>query len=258
MPEGCVREGLGAGVRIPREGGVGVTTTQPAAVIFDLDGTLTDNMGLHADAFGIFVGRHGLAPLDNAMRARLDGKRNRDIFPILFGRALPEAELNAYADEKEALYRELSRGRLRPLPGLTSFLDLLDAGGVPIAIATSAPADNVVHSLAELGLATRFTCAVRADEVPQGKPHPDVFLEAARRLGQAPGACWAFEDAPMGVQAARAAGMVCVGLTTSFQADEFATHGAPLDWSAPDYARFLEGPAGTFFKRLNSSAARPR
>lgn len=227
-------------------------TTRPEAVVFDLDGTLTDNMGLHAEAFVTFVERHGLPPFDGAMRVRLDGKRNRDIFPILFGHALPEADLNAYADEKEALYRDLSRGRLQPLAGLSTFLDLLEQRRLPVAIATSAPALNVIHSLDELGLARRFACVVRADEVPQGKPHPDVFLEAARRLGATPGACWAFEDAPMGVQAARAAGMVCVGITTSFAAGDFVAHAAALDWAAPDYVRFLEGPAGPVFTALSA------
>jgi HAD superfamily hydrolase (TIGR01509 family) len=226
-------------------------------VVFDLDGTLTDNMGLHADAFGIFVGRHGLPPLDSALRARLDGKRNRDIFPILFGRALPEADLNAYADEKEALYREFSRGRLRPLPGLVTFLDRLAARGLPVAIATSAPAANVIHNLAELGLAARFEHIVRADEVPQGKPHPDVFLEAARRMGVSPRACWAFEDAPMGVQAARAAGMVCIGITTSFDAQALAAHGAAIDGAVADYTTFLAGRDGVWFATSAANGPRP-
>ena len=211
-------------------------------VVFDLDGTLVANMGIHAEAFTRFVTRHGLPPLDEAARARLDGKRNRDIFPELFGRELAEPDLVAYSSEKEALYRELSRGRLTPLNGLGRLLDRLDAHGIPAALATSAPADNVGHTLAELGLASRLARVARSDEVPRGKPHPDVFLAAARLIGADPACCLAFEDSPSGVLAARAAGMTCVAVLTSFSADLFAAHGAAPHHAVVDFAAFLAGP----------------
>lgn len=211
-------------------------------VVFDLDGTLVDNMPLHAEAFGLFMPRHGLPELTLEMRERLDGKRNSDIFPVLFGRPLAADEIEAFSDEKETLYRELSRGRLAPLRGLVRLLDTLEAHALPVAVATSAPAANVSHTLAELGLATRLTRVVRGDEVARGKPYPDVFFAAARLLGIAPEFCLAFEDAPMGVVAARAAGMICVGLTTSFTPEAFASHDAAPDFVASDYESFLRGP----------------
>lgn len=210
--------------------------------IFDLDGTLVANMSLHEEAFGLFNDRHGLARLTAEMRARLDGKRNRDIFPILFGRALSPDELRRYADEKESLYRELSRGRLTPLPGLTRLLDVLEARRLPAALATSAPIENVAHTLGELGLARRLTQVVRSDMVERGKPHPDVFLAAAQLIEVAPVDCLAFEDAPAGVLAARAAGMRCVAITTTFPPGTFAAHGATPDVEVPDFEAFLGGP----------------
>jgi beta-phosphoglucomutase len=212
---------------------------QARGAIFDLDGTLVDNMAVHAEAFAIFVGRHGLPPLTLADRARLDGKRNRDIFPDLFGRALAEDFLQACIHEKESLYRELSCGRLRPVPGLLHLLDALEAEGIPAAIATSAPAENVAHTLRELDLADRLTEVVRSDRVARGKPHPDVFLAAAELIGVAPAQCLAFEDAPAGIQAARAAGMTCVALTTGFSAEALATVGATPDLAVRDYDEFL-------------------
>jgi beta-phosphoglucomutase-like phosphatase (HAD superfamily) len=152
------------------------------------------------------------------MRARLDGKRNRDIFPILFERDLSEDDQRRFAEEKEAVYRELSRGRLAPLPGLVPLLDVLDRRRLPTALATSAPLENVTHTLSELGLTRRLTHVVRSDTVARGKPHPDVFL------------------------AARAAGMRCVALTTSFAAGTFAAHGAPPDAEVADFDAFLAGP----------------
>ncbi len=223
--------------------------------VFDLDGTMVDNMALHAEAFSTFVSRHGLPPLTHEDRIRFDGKRNRDIFPDLFGRPLPESELQAYIHEKESLYREISRGRLLPLPGLVRLLDALEASGIPSAIATSAPAENVVHSLHAIGLSARFPRIVRSDEVARGKPAPDVFLAAARLLEVAPSECLAFEDAPMGIVAARAAGMTCIAVTTTFSALDLAAHHAAPDLAVRDYDAYLEGP-GTWVLEAAALAAR--
>jgi beta-phosphoglucomutase len=214
----------------------------PRAVIFDIDGTIVDNMHLHAEAFGVFAERHGLPALTTSDRARLDGRRNSEIFPILFKRNVGRDEWQAYEREKEGLYRELSKGRLQPLKGLHSLIDRLTECGIPMALATSAPQLNVEHTLAELGLADAFAIIVRGDEVARGKPAPDVFLEAARRLGVDAADCLVFEDAPMGIEAAHAAGMRVVALTTSFQ----TTHLEQLD-PAPalvcvDFDEFLNGP----------------
>jgi HAD superfamily hydrolase (TIGR01509 family) len=211
-------------------------------VVFDLDGTIVDNMSLHAEAFLEFTRSHDLPPLDEAMRARIDGKRNRDIFPILFGRDLPSDDLKRFSHEKESLYRKLSRGRLRPLRGLPRLLALLDSRGIPCAIATSAPAENVPHTLGEIGLVSHFPKVVRSDSVPRGKPHPDVFLAAASLLAIPPTECLAFEDAPIGVVAAHAAGMSCVAIATSFPAAAFAEHGAAPDAVVSDFDAYLAGP----------------
>jgi beta-phosphoglucomutase family hydrolase len=213
-------------------------------VVFDLDGTIVANMELHARAFAAFADRHGLAPLDERARARLDGKRNSDIFPDLFGRVLPAHELTAFAEEKEELYRELSRGRLTPAPGLERLLRRLAARGIPCAVATSGPAENVRHTLAEAGLTARLAVIVRGDEVPRGKPHPDIFLAAAQRIGVFPASCLAFEDSPAGVAAARAAGMACVALTTSFGAAAFRAAGAAADEFVADFDAYLDGVGG--------------
>jgi beta-phosphoglucomutase len=214
----------------------------PRGFVFDLDGTLVDNMALHASAFETFLARHGMPPLGEAGRARFDGKRNREIFPDLFGRPLSDDELQRYSGEKEGLYRELSRGKIQPHRGVLRFLDRLLTLGLPAAIATSAPLDNVTHSLREIQLESRFRHVVRSDEVARGKPFPDVFLEAAARIGVPPGECVAFEDAPLGVVAAKAAGMRVVAVTTSFTPAAFRDHGAVFDDTVADYEEYLAGP----------------
>ena len=214
----------------------------PRGVVFDLDGTLVDNMSFHAEAFSIFASRHGLPPLTLEDRARLDGKRNRDIFPLLFGRSLDEDKVRAYSEEKEAVYRDLSRGQLVPLPGLARLLSALASRHIGVALATSAPEPNVRHSLEELGLMALGARVARSDQVPHGKPHPDVFLAAAAMLGVPPEACVAFEDAPMGVAAARAAGMTCVALATTFSREALASLDPPPHSVVADFDEYLSGP----------------
>lgn len=216
-----------------------LSTFRPEAVIFDIDGTIVDNMHLHAEAFAVFAKRHGLPVLTPEDRARLDGRRNSEIFPILFRRDVPREEWRQYEDEKEGLYRELSRGRLAPMPGLKRLIQTLKGSKTAIALATSAPEPNVTHTLRELGLAGVFPIIVRGDQVARGKPAPDVFLEAARQLNVAPAKCLVFEDAPMGVVAAQAAGMPVVALTTSFAAAHFEALQPPPDFVCGDFAAFF-------------------
>lgn len=227
---------------------------RPRAVVFDLDGTLADNMPWHSQAFDAFVARHGLRAMDMAMRERTDGKRNREIFPILFGRELSDEEVARLEEEKEGMYRDLSRGRLRPLPGLVDLLDGLEAQGIAAGVATSGPKKNVEHTLAELGIAHRFRAIARGDEVAHGKPAPDVFLLAASRLDVDPATCLAFEDAPLGVAAAVAAGMRCVAVTSTYSLDTFSSAAVPPHATYGDFRAYLDD-AGRWLRQAD--AARP-
>lgn len=196
-------------------------------------------MALHAEAFALFATRHGLPPLTPEDRAKTDGRRNSEIFPLLFNREMSRDEWMAYEEEKEGLYREVSRGRLSVVAGLPALLDRAAAHGMAVALATSAPALNVLHTLGEVGLADRFPIVVRGDQVPRGKPAPDVFLEASRQLAVPCSGCLVFEDAPMGVTAARAAGMPVVALTTTFSAEQFRQLEEPPHLACRDFDEFL-------------------
>lgn len=201
-------------------------------------------MHLHAEAFAVFAERHGLPSLTKQDRARLDGRRNSEIFPILFKRDVSRDEWQEYEREKEGLYRDLSRGRLLPMRGLHALIERLKDERIPAALATSAPQLNVEYTLAELGLTNAFPIIVRGDEVARGKPAPDVFIEAARRLGVATADCLVFEDAPMGIEAAQAAGMRVVALTTSFQAPHFQQLDPAPALVCRDFDEFLSAPPG--------------
>jgi HAD superfamily hydrolase (TIGR01509 family) len=214
---------------------------RPRAVIFDLDGTLADNMAWHARAFEAFVARHGLPPVTMELRRRIDGKRNSEILPMLFGRTMTPAEIDRYEEEKESAYRELSQGGMRAVPGAFELLDRLADHGIPVAVATSAPARNVAFTLRELGLHERLTLVARSDEVPRGKPAPDVYLRAAELTGVAPECCLAFEDALVGVAAARAAGIPCVAVTTTFTREAFEQAEPPPTEVCMNFEDYLDG-----------------
>jgi HAD superfamily hydrolase (TIGR01509 family) len=231
---------------------------RPSAVIFDLDGTLADNMAWHARAFDEFVRDHGLPPVSLEQRRHMDGKRNAEIFPMLFGRLLDEAEIQRFEEEKEGRYRELSRGALREMAGAVRLLDVLAKRGVAVAIATSAPRANVGHTLGELGLADRFAIIARSDEVPKGKPAPDVYLRAAELLSVMPESCLAFEDAPVGVAAARAAGMPCVAITSTYTPETFARWTPPPTATYPHFEDFLADAGAWLLEGAEDAVVRAR
>ena len=191
------------------EGLIDTESFRPRAVVFDLDGTLADNMHWHARAFQAFVTRHGLPPLSEATRRRIDGKRNAEIMPILFDWPLSADEPRHSPGKRKRCTGHSRAGALQPIRGLTALLDALADVTDPAGVATSAPRENVAHTLGELGLVDRFGAVAFSDEVPRGKPYPDVYLRAAEALGVEASVCLAFEDAPVGVTAARAAGMRC-------------------------------------------------
>lgn len=204
-----------------------------------MDGTLVDNMRFHADAWLEMVRRLARMPnLSDTARERLAGvtvekfetgyagKKNDEIFPELLDRALPPDELARLAEEKEQLYRDLATPHLVEMPGLRAFLDRLRARGVALAVATAAPPKNRALVLEKLALDGVFAHVIGAEDAPRGKPHPDLYLAAARRLGIDASACVAFEDAPNGVRAAVAAGMRCVGVVTTTQAEKLVEVGA--------------------------------
>ena len=214
---------------------------RPRAVVFDLDGTLVDNMALHAQAFERFAAAHHLPALTMDLRRRIDGKRNSEIFPMLFEREMSMDEVLEFEEEKEGAYRQLSRGRLVPVRGALTLLARLAAHDIGVAIATSAPLKNVSHTLAETGLDQRVSIIARGDEVTRGKPFPDVFALAAERLQVPADECLAFEDAPIGVAAAVAAGMTVIGVATTFSEAQFESHVPAPHAVVSDYEAFLGG-----------------
>ncbi|HXN55102.1 MAG TPA: HAD family phosphatase [Myxococcales bacterium] len=220
------------------------------AAIFDLDGTLVDNMAFHARAWSALFARLGVQVPEQRFAVELAGRKNEEIFPLLLGRPLPAAEMAALAEEKERSYRAAYAPSLAPVAGLNALLARLREAGLRLAVATAAPAGNRDLVLDGLALRSSFEQVIGAEHAARGKPAPDIFLAAAAALRVEPGACVAFEDAPNGVRAARAAGMQCCALTTS--ADAAALREAGAQYVVPDFialprplSEALFGPSGT-------------
>ncbi|MCO5091152.1 HAD family phosphatase [Bosea sp. (in: a-proteobacteria)] len=193
------------------------------ALIFDMDGTIVDNMRFHDDAWESWHLGHAL-PFDRAtFAARTAGMAGNEIISAYFPKAAI-AELDALSDAKEALYRQAYRPHVAPSPGFLDLIARAEAAGVPMAVGTAAPPANIEVVLDTLALRARFATIVAPSQGFRGKPHPDMFLAAAERMKVDPADCIVFEDAPLGVEAARRAGMRAVALLTMLGADGFAAY----------------------------------
>jgi HAD superfamily hydrolase (TIGR01509 family) len=190
------------------------------ALLFDLDGTLIDSMPHHQSAWDAWYARRGLAMDSSEFFAATAGRSNAEILADLFP-AQSVAEHVAMADEKEALYREIAAQSLALIGGAKAFVEGARAQGLRLAVCTASTVPNMALAFRLLGIDAWVEHVVSPADGLRGKPHPDIFLEAARRLGMDPHDCVVFEDAPLGVEAARRAGMQAVALTTTLAAEHF-------------------------------------
>ena len=184
------------------------------AAVFDMDGVLADNNDWHIRSWIAFAWKYGrqISPQDVVSHF---GNTNKDYLGFLFGRPVSESEAVRLGEEKEAMYREMYREQLEPLPGLLNLLEELRKHVIPIALGTSAPASNVDFILDGLGIRPYFSCLVDASQIKKGKPDPEIYLKVAEKLGMPAKLCVVFEDSAHGIDSALAAGMKTVGVLSS-------------------------------------------
>jgi len=180
-------------------------------LIFDLDGTLADTMPAHFRAWTDALTPHGVDFPEDYFYS-LGGMPTRHIIELLNERQGKQMPVEATSRRKEELATEYIRG-VRPIEPVlkvarTHFEKL------PMAVATGAHRKEAMRTLADIGASDLFEVLVTADDVARGKPAPDIFLEAARLIDVPPTACMAFEDADLGIQSARAAGMTVFDIRT--------------------------------------------
>jgi beta-phosphoglucomutase len=201
-------------------------------VIFDMDGVLVDSEPFIKEAGVRLFAEKGFLVKGEDFTPFVGTGEDHLLGGVAEKYGLP---FDAHRDKARAyaIYLELIRGRLRPLPGVYTFLDACRAHRLRAAVASSADAVKVEGNLHELGLPPdTFDAIVNGSQVERKKPAPDIFLTAAQRLGLSPSVCLVVEDAVAGVAAAKATGARCLALTTSFPAERLTA----ADWIVADLA----------------------
>lgn len=216
------------------------------ALLFDLDGTLTDTDGLHLLALQqLLLEEEGRVFSREEFEAHVSGCVNAAMCHYLFpGRSIAEHE--AFAERKEVRFRQLSQ-HLAPLPGLIHLLDFAREREIAMAVVTNAPRANAEHMLQVLGLRERFEPVLVAEELARAKPDPLPYLTGLQRTHARAEQALAFEDSVPGLSAAVAAGITTVGLATSQSRETLLAHGAALvieDFNDPALWALLERRLG--------------
>jgi len=195
------------------------------AFLFDLNGTMIDDMQFHLKAWYHILNDDLGANLSwEETKSHMYGK-NSELLIRVFGKdRFTQEETDRLSLEKEKRYQQEYKPHLQLIPGLHQFLEKAHALNIPMAIGSAATMFNVDFAVDNLNIRHYFKAIVSADHVHTSKPHPETFLKAAELVGIDPGNCLVFEDAPKGVEAAQNAGMPSVVLTTMHEKEEFATY----------------------------------
>jgi beta-phosphoglucomutase family hydrolase len=195
---------------------------QTWGAIFDWDGVIVDSSRQHEESWHMLAEENKFQMPGDFFKKSF-GMKNEKIIPEILNWTQDIDKIRAHSLRKEALYREiLKRDGIVPLPGALKLLQILKKAGVPCVVASSTHRLNITTALELLKFDSFFSDLVSSENVTHGKPNPQVFLLAAEKIQMTPKQCIVFEDAVVGVQAARAAGMQVVALTTTHAAENFS------------------------------------
>jgi len=200
------------------------TESMLRAVIFDMDGVIIDSHPAHREAWRLFLQTVGRPVSDDELDFVLDGRKRSEILRHFLG-DLSGDEIGEYGQRKDDFFRQQSLAT-RLIPGVTELLAQLRTVGIATAVATSGSESRTQHVLDQLQLRERFDVVVTGNDVSCGKPDPSIYCVTCQRLRVEPYHTLAFEDAVSGIHAARAAGLVCIGLAGHQSPDKLRTAGA--------------------------------
>ena len=184
-------------------------------VLFDLDGVIVDTLHYHYLAWKHMFGKLGGSPVSEQTVLLHEGRASREILPILMeetGVTIPADRQSAFIEEKRAYFRTIVH--VTTYPRAFETIDTLRQRGFKLALVTACATKNMQHNLNREQQA-HFDFIITGDEVPRAKPFPDPYLTAAHHLGLRPDECLVVENAPLGIESARSAGMYCVGVETT-------------------------------------------
>ena len=188
--------------------------SEPKAVIWDMDGVIADTAPYHFKAWQKIFQKRGVNFTQDDF-THYFGQRNDTIIRNTLGGQISQSEVDAIANEKERTYRKFVKQNIKPLPGAIKLIRSLGEHGFKIALASSAPIENIRLVTQGLGIENCFQAIVTGRDVIEGKPSPQGFLLAAQKLGVEPKNCVVIEDAIAGVTASKRAGMHCIAVTNT-------------------------------------------
>jgi beta-phosphoglucomutase len=188
-------------------------------VIFDMDGVLADTGPIHFESWVKMANEIGYE-FTKKFFDETFGQQSIPITRKLVGNSVDQELVEKWANLKEEYYREMVRDKIKALPGVIGLLKNLKKNGIKLALGSSGPQENVELLLNVLNIRSFFNAVITAAHVKHGKPAPDVFLIAAKKLKVKPKNCIVIEDAPVGIKAAKKAGMKVIALTTTHNKKE--------------------------------------
>jgi len=192
------------------------------AAIFDLDGTLIDNNHYHLQSWIEYLKNQDREMSEEEYKANVNGRTNKDVIEYIYQRKMEDAEAMVYAQEKEAIYRQLYQPYIKPVEGLLPLLQKLKVLNIPMAIATSGIQVNIDFMFEHLPIRQYFVVIVNSLHISKGKPDPEIYTKTAQLLNVDPANCLVFEDAVVGINSAKAAGMKVIGVLTTHSSSELA------------------------------------
>lgn len=198
------------------------------ALLFDMDGVIADTNPHHKSVIKDFCKKYDMEVSEQFLEEKIYGRTNKEWIPELFGN-ISDSKLQELADEKELMFRKAYQPDLKAVNGLLTFLDEMKVAGVKMAVGTSAPYENADFILNGLNIKDYFGAILSSADVTIGKPHPDIYLKAAKALDMDPENCIVLEDSLAGVKAGMAAGSKVLGITTTHSLSEFSNCDIVID-----------------------------
>ena len=190
------------------------------AVIFDLDGTLIDNNEYHLITWKKYLEKLGRDISSEEYNANINGRTNKNALEYIYQRKMSDEESIPLALEKEAMYREIYQPYIQPIPGLVDLLEQLAEKKIPMAIATSGIEVNIEFMFNNIPIKCYFNHIVNSTHIRKGKPDPEIYFKASELLNIPPDKCLVFEDAVVGIESAKNAGMNVVAISSTHQKEE--------------------------------------